>query len=177
MDYAVFSTRLGWMVVAGSAHGISGVTLPRGDLGAALDALCVKIRVSPFEMREVEPRTFGTLPDRLAAYMRGEQVVFADNLDRSGWTDFRSRVWEATRRIPYGETRSYAWVAATAGQPAACRAAGQALHNNPVPVLVPCHRVIGANGELTGFGSGLALKQQLLSMESGSHAASGDSER
>jgi len=177
MDYAVLSTRLGWMVVAGSARGISGVTLPRGDLGAALDALCVKIRVSPSEMREVEPGSFDTLPDRLAAYMRGEQVVFADNLDRSCWTDFRSRVWEATRRIPYGETRSYAWVAATAGQPAACRAAGQALHNNPVPILVPCHRVIGAHGELTGFGSGLALKQQLLWMESGSHPASGNSVR
>jgi len=174
MNYAVFPTQLGWMVVAGSTNGISGVTLPRGDLGTALDTLCAKIRVSPFEMREVEPRTFGTLPDRLAAYMRGEQVAFADNLDRSGWTDFRSHVWDATRRIPYGETRSYAWVAATAGQPGACRAAGQALHNNPVPVLVPCHRVIGANGELTGFGSGLALKQRLLLMESGAHAASGD---
>ena len=174
MDYAVFSTRLGWMVVAGSPRGIAGVALPAYDLGATLDALCVKIRVSPAEMREVQPRAFGSLPDRLAAYMSGEKVDFTDRLDRSGWTDFRSRIWDATSRIPYGQTRSYSWVAATAGQPTACRAAGQALHHNPVPLLVPCHRVIGAGGELTGFGSALALKQQLLSMESGAHSTSGN---
>ncbi|TFH33687.1 MAG: methylated-DNA--[protein]-cysteine S-methyltransferase [Dehalococcoidia bacterium] len=175
MDYAVFSSRLGWMVVAGSTRGIAGVALPKHDRDASLDALREKMRIRTRELREVEPRVFGTLPDRLAAYMQGERVVFPDQLDTSGWTSFRSRVWEATRQIPYGETRSYSWVAATIGQPAACRAVGQALHNNPVPPLVPCHRVIGVGGALTGFGGGLPLKQQLLSLESRWHDSSGNS--
>jgi methylated-DNA-[protein]-cysteine S-methyltransferase len=97
--------------------------------------------------------------------MRGDEIGFPDGIDTAGWTDFRARIWNATRLIPYGQTRSYSWVAATAGQPRASRAAGQALHYNPVPILVPCHRVVGANGELVGFGGGLALKQQLLLLE------------
>ena len=177
MDYAVFPTRLGWMAVAGSGRGIAGVQLPAGEPETFLDSLCAKIRVAPPQMREVRPQAFGTLPERLTAFMHGESVVFEDELDRSSWTDFRARVWNVTRLIPYGETRSYSWVAAGAGQPAARRAAGQALHHNPVPILVPCHRVIGAGGELTGFGSGLELKRLLLSLESGTVLLSGDSIR
>jgi len=177
MHYAVFHTRLGWMTVAGTNGGITGVTLPSSSVSDSLDRLCAKMRVHPPSMHEVEPQTFGTLPDRLAAFMDGEIVPLEDEIDRSGWTDFRSRIWDATRRIPYGETRSYAWVAAEAGQPLACRAAGQALHNNPVPVLVPCHRVIGADGGLTGFGERLELKQLLLSMEAGRVVSLRDAER
>jgi methylated-DNA-[protein]-cysteine S-methyltransferase len=172
MDYVVFSTRLGWMVIAGSSDGIAGVALPTASPEAALDWLCEKMRVPPAKMREVGPAVFGTLPERLVSYMRGEIVDFPDAIDRSHWTDFRARVWDATRLIPYGQTRSYSWIAAAAGQPTACRAAGQALHNNPVPVLVPCHRVIGASGALTGFGSGLPLKGLLLEMEAETAARS-----
>ncbi len=93
-------------------------------------------------------------------------MEFRDRLDTTGWTSFRTRVWNATRRIPYGQTRSYGRVAAVIGQPRACRAVGQALHRNPVPVIVPCHRVVGADSSLTGFGSGLALKRALLRLES-----------
>jgi methylated-DNA-[protein]-cysteine S-methyltransferase len=174
MDFAAFPTRLGWMAVAGSAAGIVGVALPRRELGIALDALCLKIHEPPASMREVDSRAFGTLPDRLAAYLCGEKVDLSDQLDRSRWTEFRSRVWDATCRIPYGQTRSYSWVAAAAGQPAAYRATGQALHHNPVPLLVPCHRVIGQGGQLTGFGSGLELKQRLLELESGAPVISND---
>jgi len=177
MDYAVFHTRLGWMTVAGTSSGIVGVTLPSSSVSDSLDRLCAKTRAHPPSLREVEPQTFGTLPDRLAAFMDGEILRFEDEIDRSRWTDFRSRIWDATRLIPYGETRSYAWVAAVAGQPRACRAAGQALHNNPVPVLVPCHRVIGADGGLTGFGERLELKQLLLSMEAEHVASLRDAER
>jgi methylated-DNA-[protein]-cysteine S-methyltransferase len=165
MDYAVFLTRLGWMTVARSPLGVAAVTLPSSSVADSLDRLCVSARARPSGMHEVSPDAFGTLPERLAAFMGGEDVPFEDEIDRSGWTDFRSRVWEATRLVPYGETRSYAWVALTVGQPMACRAVGQALHHNPVPILVPCHRIIGADGGLTGFGSRLELKQALLSME------------
>ena len=167
MHYAVFSTRLGLMAVAGSFRGVAGVALPSSDLSSSLDRLCVKVHAPPANVRETSPADFGTLPDRLAAFMEGERVVFDDTLDRSGWTDFRARVWDATRHIPYGETRSYSWVASAAGQPTACRATGQAMHHNPVPIIVPCHRVVGAGGELTGFDSGLELKEKLLTMESG----------
>lgn len=158
------------MAVAGANRVIAGVALPAEDMGAAMDGLCVKLRLPPGSLHEVEPEVFGTIVERLTAYMRGEPVIFCDPLDTSGWTDFRSRVWNAARLIPYGQTRSYSWVAAAAGQPRASRAVGQAMHFNPVPILVPCHRVIGANKSLTGFGGGLALKQQLISLESTSLA-------
>jgi methylated-DNA-[protein]-cysteine S-methyltransferase len=166
MDFAVFPTRLGWMAVAGGSQGIAGVALPSDDVGMALDRLCAKLRLPPADMREVEPEAFDTLAERLTAYMLGRKVTFLDTLDMSGWTDFRSRVWHATRLIAYGQTRSYAWVAAAAGQPTAARAVGQAMHFNPVPILVPCHRVIGTNRTLTGFGGGLELKQRLIALES-----------
>ncbi|MBN1152267.1 MAG: MGMT family protein [Dehalococcoidia bacterium] len=160
------------MAIAASPRGVAGVALPARSPDTAFERLCDKMLAPPSSLRQASPSAFGTLPDRLDAYMRGERVDFPDEIDRRGWTDFRSRVWDATRLIPYGQTRSYGWVAATAGQPAACRAAGQALHNNPVPILVPCHRVIGAGGALTGFGSGLELKRILLALESGDPAGS-----
>jgi methylated-DNA-[protein]-cysteine S-methyltransferase len=177
MDYAVFSTRLGWMTIAGTAQGIAGVTLPSSSVSDSLDRLCRDTGAHPSVLHEVKPQVFGTLAYRLSAFMDGAIVPFDDEIDRSRWTVFRSRIWGATQLIPYGETRSYAWVAAAAGQPRACRAAGQALHRNPVPVLVPCHRVIGADGGLTGFGSGLELKQLLLEMEAESLSASHNVER
>ena len=131
-----------------------------------MESLSAKLRLQPDNVHQVGPEMFGTLPERLMAYMRGETVALSDDLDTNGWTDFRSRVWKTTRMIPYGETRSYSWVATAIGQPAASRAVGQALHRNPVPILVPCHRVIGLDRSLTGFGGGLTLKKQLLSLES-----------
>ncbi len=174
MDYAIFSTPMGWMVIAGSSEGIAHVVLPVCNPHLALKRVFLQAKRSPGEMQKLTPSRFGTLPERLIAFLQGEQISFPDRLDRRDWTGFRSRVWDATRLIPYGETRSYGWVAAIAGQPLACRAAGQALHHNPVPIIVPCHRVIGANGSLTGFGSGLATKQLLLSIESGQQHTSVD---
>lgn len=165
MDYAVFPTRFGWMALARSERGITAVALPRVEVFATIEALGTKARCAPSDFHEVAPSRFGTLPERIHAYLAGESVDFCDAIDRSSWTPFRERVWNATMQIPYGQTRSYAWVAATAGQPRACRATGQALHRNPVPLIVPCHRVVGASGSLTGFGAGLGLKQELLTLE------------
>ena len=165
MDYAVFLTELGWMAIAGSDRGISAVALPRREMVAALESLGAKAGPLASDLREVATSRFGTLPDRIHSYLAGEIVDFPDLIDRRTWTPFRARVWDATRCIPYGQTRSYGWAAAAAGQPRGCRAAGQALHHNPVPILIPCHRVVGANGSLVGFGAGLELKQQLLALE------------
>ncbi|MCK4262862.1 MAG: MGMT family protein, partial [Dehalococcoidia bacterium] len=79
---------------------------------------------------------------------------------------FQRSVWDVCQSIPYGETRSYAWVAGKLGLPRAARAVGQALARNPVPIIVPCHRVIGSDGELVGFGGGMDLKRLLLRIES-----------
>lgn len=156
----------------GSPVGILGIALPANSPELALERLWDKTRIASDSIHEVRETSFGTLPARLSAFMRGEKVDFPDAIDRRDWTDFRSRIWEATRSIPHGETRSYAWVAAMAGQPRAYRATGQALHHNPVPIIVPCHRVIGSAGSLIGFGGGLDLKSSLLALESGSTADS-----
>jgi len=100
----------------------------------------------------------------LEAYFRGELKEFKCSLDLRG-TDFQKRCWEALRKIPFGEICSYGDIAREIGSPKGFRAVGQANHNNPVPIIVPCHRVIGNNGTLTGYGGGLSVKEKLLELE------------
>lgn len=97
-------------------------------------------------------------------FLAGERKEFDIPVYLKG-TDFQKRVWKALTQIPFGETRTYGRIAAAAGSPKSARAVGQACHRNPVMIIVPCHRVIGANGKLVGFGGGLPLKETLLSME------------
>jgi methylated-DNA-[protein]-cysteine S-methyltransferase len=101
---------------------------------------------------------------QIAEYALGKRRNFDIPLAYSG-TDFQMKVWEALLSIPYGETRTYGDIARAAGNGSACRAAGGAVHNNPISIIIPCHRVIGANGGLTGFGGGLPLKKKLLEIE------------
>ena len=101
---------------------------------------------------------------QLAEYFEGRRSAFDIRLDLNG-TPFQLRVWEALRRIPWGETRSYREVALELGRPAAYRAVGGAVGNNPVSIVVPCHRVIGAGGQLVGYGWGLDRKRWLLAHE------------
>jgi methylated-DNA-[protein]-cysteine S-methyltransferase len=101
---------------------------------------------------------------QLRAYFAGELREFDLPLDLHG-TDFQRRVWRELQRIPYGETRSYSQIAAAIGAPQAVRAVGAANGANPIPIVVPCHRVIGAGGKLVGYGGGLPLKQRLLQLE------------
>ena len=82
-----------------------------------------------------------------------------------GYTPFEQTVWAIALRIPYGETRTYGWIAAQTGGPGMAQAVGMALGNNPVPLIVPCHRVIGADGSLHGFAGGLDMKARLLALE------------
>jgi len=105
--------------------------------------------------------------DLLKAYFKGKQVDFDFPLDLSSGTTFQKTVWEKLREIPYGECRSYAWVAEQIGNPRAARAVGMANNKNPLPPVIPCHRVIGSDGSLTGYASGLYIKQYLLEMEKG----------
>ncbi|WP_395365259.1 methylated-DNA--[protein]-cysteine S-methyltransferase [Streptomyces sp. YH02] len=115
---------------------------------------------------EPDPRPFGEAIRQLDAYFAGELTEFDLPLNLIG-TPFQLRVWEGLLRIPYGETRTYGALAEELGNPGASRAVGLANGKNPVSIIVPCHRVIGAGGGLTGYGGGLDRKQRLLAFESG----------
>ncbi len=114
------------------------------------------------------PRGENALADRAAAelaqYFAGERTAFTVALNPAG-TPFQREVWNALLEIPYGETRSYAQIARRIGRPSAARAVGAANRRNPIAVLIPCHRVVGANGALTGYAAGLPLKRRLLELE------------
>ncbi|BBA97816.1 putative methylated-DNA:protein-cysteine S-methyltransferase [Actinacidiphila reveromycinica] len=109
---------------------------------------------------------FDRVREQLAAYFDGDLTVFDLPLHMAG-TPFQKRVWAALCDIPYGETATYGELAAALGSPTASRAVGLANGRNPVSIIVPCHRVVGANGSLTGYGGGLARKQLLLELERG----------
>lgn len=102
---------------------------------------------------------------QLQAYFSGTRRDFDLPLAPVG-TPFQRAVWDALRAIPYGETRTYAQLAASVGRPKACRAVGMANNRNPIAILIPCHRVIGADGSLTGYAGGLDAKKTLLALES-----------
>lgn len=101
---------------------------------------------------------------QLREYFAGTRRTFDLPLAPRG-TAFQQRVWAALRTIPYGETRTYGELAAAIGSPSASRAVGMANHHNPIPIIIPCHRVIGANGTLTGYTGGLEIKRKLLALE------------
>jgi methylated-DNA-[protein]-cysteine S-methyltransferase len=110
------------------------------------------------------PAALRPYEEQLCAYFRGELRDFTFKLDLQG-TAFQKRCWNALLQIPYGATCSYAELARKVGSPRAFRAVGQANHTNPVAIVVPCHRVIGANGSLTGYGGGMEIKEKLLRLE------------
>lgn len=115
---------------------------------------------------ERDDRPFGEAIDQLNAYFAGELKDFTLPLSLHG-TPFQRSVWDQLRKIPYGETRSYGQLAAALGNPGASRAVGLANGRNPIGIIVPCHRVVGASGSLTGYGGGLPRKQRLLDFERG----------
>jgi len=110
------------------------------------------------------PDAFAEAVEQLAAYFAGGRTGFDLKLELVG-TDFQRRVWAALRTIPYGETRSYRQIAEQIGSPGASRAVGLANGRNPIAIIVPCHRVIGASGCMTGYGGGLNRKRALLALE------------
>ncbi|MDX2597050.1 MULTISPECIES: methylated-DNA--[protein]-cysteine S-methyltransferase [Streptomyces] len=121
-----------------------------------------------FGMPDAAP--FAEAEEQLAAYFAGELTRFTLELRLHG-TPFQRSVWEQLTRIPYGETRSYGELAVALGSPGASRAVGLANGRNPVGIIVPCHRVIGAGGSLTGYGGGLDRKRRLLDFERGERGA------
>jgi len=160
LDYITFDTDMGWIGVLGSGKGLLRITLPQRSAQQARQLLGDRVNYATWSPRRLEG-----LAERLRAYFGGHKVAFPDRLDLSAATPFQREVWEITRLIPYGEIRSYAWVAEQIRRPKAVRAAGQALARNPLPVIIPCHRVLNTDGKLGGYTGGVELKRQLLCLE------------
>jgi methylated-DNA-[protein]-cysteine S-methyltransferase len=148
-----FESPLGWLLLVGDGERLTGLRFPRPD-GEPAAAPEGQERADPF--REVARQ--------LAAYFAGDLRHFDLPLAPEG-TPFQQQVWEALQRIPYGDTISYGELACRIGKPEASRAVGAANGRNPIPVVIPCHRVVGADGSLTGFGGGIEAKRALLELE------------
>jgi methylated-DNA-[protein]-cysteine S-methyltransferase len=119
-----------------------------------------------------DPNHFAAVKTQLKAYFAGECNTFDVPLFLQG-TPFQMTVWSALRDIPYGRVVSYQWVADRIGRPGAVRAVGAANGRNPIAIIIPCHRVIGKNGGLTGYGGGLDVKQRLIRLENPASACNG----
>lgn len=151
---------MGWVGILASDRGLLGTTLPQDSAQEACRQLGNKVNQATWS-----PRLLADLVARLEAYFSGQQVAFADELNLAAATPFQRQVWETTRLIPYGETKSYLRVAEQIKKPGAARAVGQALGSNPLPVIIPCHRVVASDGKLGGFSGGLEMKRRLLRLE------------
>jgi methylated-DNA-[protein]-cysteine S-methyltransferase len=160
MKYTVFETSHGWIGCLSSGIGLRKATLPQTSPQLAIDALDNEVGQAAWS-----PGTFSGIVSFYKDYFNRQSPDFLYPLDFDGATLFQRKVWEITQSIPYGETRSYSWVANEIGKPDAVRAVGQALGKNPVPIIVPCHRVIASDGGLRGFGGGIEMKRTLLHLE------------
>ena len=160
LRYVIAPVGSGWVGIVASARGLQRLTLPQPSIAAVNEILSDSLSFAIHA-----PGWFADLLRRLNLYFSGHRVDFTDELDLSSATLFQRQVWEQTRLIPYGETRSYRWVAEQIAQPASARAVGQALGQNPLSIIVPCHRVIASDGKLCGFAGGLDMKRELLRLE------------
>ncbi|KPJ68628.1 hypothetical protein AMJ44_06045 [candidate division WOR-1 bacterium DG_54_3] len=160
--HATISSPVGNLYAAGTARGISFLSFSRQDRAKYLNVLKTRSKV---ELEKNDP-VFSPLKKALRRYFAGQKMEFTVPFDLFRGTPFQKRVWNAMRKIPYGETRSYKWLARRIGSSTKARAVGQACGSNPLPILIPCHRVIREDGGLGGFGGGLHIKRKLLEIES-----------
>ena len=161
LRYAEFRGPFGPIFVATTHKGIWRVSLGDVSRWEFLEQLRGGCEEEPVE----DKARFRRLLNDLKAYFSGEPVNLNYTVDLTGASDFQRKVLLTTKRIPYGETRAYKEIAEAIGKPRAYRAVGQALGANPIPLIIPCHRVIGSDGGLGGFGGGLKMKKWLLRLE------------
>jgi methylated-DNA-[protein]-cysteine S-methyltransferase len=155
MNYAYFESPIGPLLIAGDADGIHKITFPKNGKAVTPEAGWTESSRGPI----------AEAIRQLREYFSGRRTDFDLPLVPEG-TAFQKSVWQSLLRIPYGATISYGELARWVGNPKASRAVGAANGKNPLPIVIPCHRVIGANGTLTGFGGGLPIKKALLELES-----------
>jgi methylated-DNA-[protein]-cysteine S-methyltransferase len=155
MIYTITDSPIGELLLVGDGNTLHRLSMQGGR------------RPTPIDPRwERDDEAFADVRSQLAEYFDGRRRDFDVPLGLAG-NEFELRVWDALCRIPYGETVSYGEIARSIGAPSAARAVGLANGRNPIAVIVPCHRVIGADGGLTGYGGGLERKRLLLDLESG----------
>jgi methylated-DNA-[protein]-cysteine S-methyltransferase len=155
MFYTTFESPIGELLLVGDDASLHGLHMQEGQTAVELRAGW---------KRASEP--FAAVRDQLDEYFGGRRTAFDVPLTMTG-SAFQRRVWSALQEIPYGESISYGELARRIGIPSAARAVGTANRLNPIAVIVPCHRVIGADGSLTGYGGGLDRKRLLLDLEAG----------
>jgi methylated-DNA-[protein]-cysteine S-methyltransferase len=163
MLYTLISTAHGWVGIAFSDKGVRRLNLPVQHENEAISLLG-----TGYTDNLHKGDSTGSLGRLVTDYFNGKEVVFDCVLDLSDSTPFQRRVWKATTDIPYGEVRSYKWVAERIGKPSACRAVGHSLAANPLPLIIPCHRVICSDGSPGGFGGrtgNVQTKLMMLSLE------------
>ena len=153
LRFTVLDSPLGGLLAVRDDGGLTGLYLPTG-----------RHVVAPHATWRRADADFDEERGQLAEYFAGTRMDFELTLNPAG-TPFQLAVWSALRGIPYGETTSYGKIVAAMGRPDAARAIGWANGQNPIPIIVPCHRVIGADGSLTGYGGGLPAKRWLLAHE------------
>jgi methylated-DNA-[protein]-cysteine S-methyltransferase len=153
MYYCYLDTPIGELLLAGDDDALCLVGFPEGSM-----------RRDPEPDWSYNEKPFAGARQQLTEYFAGERREFDLPLKLNG-TEFQMSVLQALQQIPYGETTSYADIAERIGRPKAVRAVGAANGRNPIPIIVPCHRVIGSHGDLTGFGGGLDTKEALLRLE------------
>jgi methylated-DNA-[protein]-cysteine S-methyltransferase len=159
LKYTIFDTSRGWVGILGSSYGLLHTTLPQHSVQEAKRLLGDRL------IEAVWSDNFFKYPVHcVRSYFSGYRVAFTHKLDLSLATVFQRQVWEITRLIPYGETRSYSWVAEQLGRAEAVRAVGRALAGNPLPIIIPCHRVLAKDGA-GGYSSGVEMKKYLLWLE------------
>lgn len=161
---SLFETDLGFGAVVAGEMGVVGVLLPFS--GESADALTKRIHLLyPFAVNE--SRVTREAASLLQKYFAGERVSFDVPIDRGCFTPFQDEVYGVVSLIPYGSVRSYGEIAAQTGRPKAARGVGSAMAHNPLPVIIPCHRVVGSSGNLTGYSAegGIRSKRWLLHME------------
>lgn len=160
-------THLGKFVMASNEKVIIKLSLPgerEAEFMAELERLCGKSCIVDEDMSGLRNPINERLKQELLEYLYGMRKNFTIPLDLNG-TPFQKRVWNELLKIPYGKVKSYGQIAEELGKPKAARAVGMANNRNPVPILVPCHRVVGSDGSLVGYGGGLELKKFLLELE------------
>ncbi|MFA5074081.1 MAG: methylated-DNA--[protein]-cysteine S-methyltransferase [Nitrospirota bacterium] len=156
----VFKTSFCWAGVSVSKKGICRIVLPQKNREAVENKIAVSSGTGI-----IDPVVQRKALKLLQNYFSGKRISCDLPLDIGTYTPFQKAVWKATLSIPSGETRSYAWIAAKIGKPNSYRAVGQALGANPIPIFIPCHRVVCSSGSLGGFAGGLDMKKKLLHLE------------
>ncbi len=158
----VFKSPWGWMGIVESLKGIQAIVLPKQSKQAVESSISAQFSEP---VQRGESPSLETARRQLLDYLTGRRTSFDLPLDLTEGTTFQRQVWRTLQRVPYSKLRSYRWIAARVGGPQYARAVGNAVGANPLPIVIPCHRIVAHDASLGGFSCGLSMKRKLLSLE------------